>query len=86
MSCRVLGRHVEQAALAIVVAEARRLQASRLVGSYRPSEKNAIVADHYLRLGFTPLSVAGAADDTERFELLLDGFEHFPHFMHITEN
>lgn len=52
MSCRVLGRRVEQATLAVVVARAGALGAKRIVGEYRPSPKNGMVADHYARLGF----------------------------------
>lgn len=54
MSCRVLGRRVEEATLAVVVAQARALGAKRIVGEYRPSPKNGMVADHYARLGFAP--------------------------------
>jgi FkbH-like protein len=53
MSCRVLGRQVEAATLNVVAAEARRLGAKRLVGEYVPSPKNAIVREHYEKLGFT---------------------------------
>ena len=52
MSCRVLGRQVEPTTLNLVVAEARRLGARRLWGVYVPSKKNAMVRDHYARLGF----------------------------------
>jgi FkbH-like protein len=54
MSCRVLGRRVEEGMLAAVVREARAAGVSRLVGQYRPTAKNGMVADHYLKLGFTP--------------------------------
>ena len=54
MSCRVLGRGVEAATLNVVAAEARRLGARRLVGEYRPTAKNGMVRDHYLKLGFDP--------------------------------
>ena len=53
MSCRVLGRHVEETTLAVVAVEARRLGARRLTGTYRPSPKNNMVREHYGRLGFT---------------------------------
>ena len=52
MSCRVLGRQVESATLNLVADQARRLGASRLVGQYVPSERNAMVKDHYRGLGF----------------------------------
>jgi FkbH-like protein len=53
MSCRVLGRQVEPTTLNLIAAEAKRLGARRLVGEYIPSKKNAMVKDHYERLGFT---------------------------------
>lgn len=54
MSCRVLGRRVEEAALAHLVAAARRDGARWLVGRYLPTKKNVIVVDHYAKLGFAP--------------------------------
>jgi FkbH-like protein len=54
MSCRVLGRQVEPAALEILAAEAQRRGARRLVGEYRPTPRNGLVADHYSKLGFAP--------------------------------
>ena len=54
MSCRVLGRGVEAATLSLIAAEAQRLGARRLLGEYRPTAKNEMVRDHYLRLGFDP--------------------------------
>ena len=52
MSCRVLGRQVEAATLAVVAREARAIGATTLVGHYRPTAKNEMVRDHYARLGF----------------------------------
>lgn len=52
MSCRVLGRRVEEAALATVAEAARAAGAQSLVGVYIPSAKNRIVADHFEKLGF----------------------------------
>jgi FkbH-like protein len=53
MSCRVLGRGVEQATLALIVEEARRRGAERLIGEYVESPKNAMVREHYAKLGFS---------------------------------
>ncbi len=63
MSCRVLGRQVEEATLDLVAEQARRLGATRLIGDYRPTERNGMVAEHYAKLGFTPIAVdpGGAA-------------------------
>jgi FkbH-like protein len=53
MSCRVLGRRVEQAVLQELVGHARALGITRIVGTYRPTERNRLVEDHYAKLGFT---------------------------------
>ncbi len=55
MSCRVLGRQVEEATLGLVMAQAAALGATRLIGEYLPTAKNAMVKDHYTKLGFTPV-------------------------------
>jgi FkbH-like protein len=55
MSCRVLGRQVEQAMLAKLVAEAKNRKIERLIGSYIPTAKNAMVSGHYKKLGFQQL-------------------------------
>ena len=60
MSCRVLGRRVEEAVLASVARAARAAGAKRLVGDYIPSEKNAMVREHFARMGFAPAGTAGA--------------------------
>jgi len=60
MSCRVLGRRVEEAALAHLAAAARAAGASEIVGRYIPSAKNRMVAGHYEKLGFALVS---AEDD-----------------------
>ncbi|TLU70801.1 HAD-IIIC family phosphatase [Lichenicoccus roseus] len=53
MSCRVLGRNVEQATLAVIVAQAKASGAQVLAGDYIPSGRNAMVSTLYGRLGFT---------------------------------
>jgi FkbH-like protein len=52
MSCRVLGRRVEEAVLAEIIARARAAGATRLLGSYLPTAKNQLVKEHYRKLGF----------------------------------
>ena len=60
MSCRVLGRRLEEAALAEVARQARHAGAVRLVGHYVPTAKNMMVANHFAKLGFACL---GSSDD-----------------------
>jgi FkbH-like protein len=71
MSCRVLGRQVEEATLALLAQHASRLGAARLIGEYKPTAKNGMVANHYARLGFT---AAGSEGGVARHVLDLDGF------------
>jgi FkbH-like protein len=52
MSCRVLGRRVEDAVLQELVLQARRRGVDRIVGIYHPTERNKLVEDHYAKLGF----------------------------------
>jgi len=52
MSCRVLGRGVEAATLNVLASQAVARGARGLIGVYRPTERNGIVADHYAKLGF----------------------------------
>lgn len=54
MSCRVLGRGVEAACLAVLADAARHAGATTLIGEYRPSSRNGMVREHYRRLGFQP--------------------------------
>ena len=52
MSCRVLGRQVEEEVLHQIVLAARERGACRLIGEYRPTPRNGMVRDLYRRLGF----------------------------------
>jgi len=56
MSCRVLGRRVENAVLREIIELARSKGARRLIGRYIPTERNGMVKDHYEKLDFTPVS------------------------------
>jgi FkbH-like protein len=80
MSCRVLGRQVEQATLNVVSEEARRLGVRRIVGEYHPTAKNRMVKDLYPKLGFN--SLAEDVADHGKYVLMLDDF--VPIKTHIT--
>jgi FkbH-like protein len=64
MSCRVLGRQVEQATLNLLVDEAQRRGYRAVIGEFRPTEKNGLVRDHYAKLGFEE---DGSNDDGSSF-------------------
>jgi FkbH-like protein len=77
MSCRVLGRTVEEATLNVLVEQARKLKASQIVGEYRPTEKNQMVAEHYPKFGFEPLLNGSGTDHdgTKRWKLPLQDYQ-----------
>ena len=79
MSCRVLGRGMELETLNLVVAQAKQLGASELIGEYRPTAKNGMVRNHYERLGFT--RVEERADGTTTWSLDLSNFVPQPTFI-----
>ncbi len=70
MSCRVLGRRVEQMVLREILEHARRNGIRKLIGTYRATDRNKLVEDHYSKLGFTLASTE--ADATTTWELDVD--------------
>lgn len=74
MSCRVLGRRVEEAVLRDIVINAKKVGASKLLGIYRPTVRNIIVKNHYKKLGFSKTFVEA---EIETWELDITGYE-FP--------
>ena len=69
MSCRVLGRKVEHMVLAEILRHARALGIQKLIGTYNPTDRNALVLDHYSKLGFT--KIAEEPSGLTRWELLV---------------
>jgi FkbH-like protein len=67
MSCRVLGRKVEQMVLREVLEHARAAGIEKLSGTYRPTDRNKLVVDHYAKLGFA--KVEEHASGFTRWEL-----------------
>lgn len=68
MSCRVLGRRVEQMVLREILAHARAHGVEKLVGTYVPTEKNGLVRDHYEKLGFRLLETGPGGATTWELE------------------
>lgn len=71
MSCRVLKRGMEHFTLNTIVEYAKQHGFKRIVGEYIPTPKNGMVAEHYDRLGFTPM----VTSDRKRYELHVDSYE-----------
>jgi FkbH-like protein len=72
MSCRVLGRKVEEAVLQDLVHNAKAAGVSKLVGHYYPTSRNIIVKDHYKTLGFNKVRDDGTC---ETWEIITQTYE-----------
>ncbi len=57
MSCRVLGRRVEEMVLQEILCHAELNGIDRLIGVYKPTGQNKLVEHHYSKLGFSPITV-----------------------------
>ena len=76
MSCRVLGRKVEEACLNVLAEACAAHGMKRLIGAYRPTEKNGMVREMYGALGFE--RVESDEIDATRWVLPLEGFQPRP--------
>ncbi len=56
MSCRVLKRGMENFVLNTIADWAKAKGFKTMIGEYLPTQKNGMVADHYLSLGFTEVA------------------------------
>jgi FkbH-like protein len=83
MSCRVLGRQVEEATMNVVASEARRLGSVELIGEYLSTKKNSMVRDHYQKLGFQCIT---ADDCASKWSLSLAGYTPFSTFINLTRS
>lgn len=73
MSCRVLGRGVEDAVLSILAKAAKEMGARFLIGKYQPTAKNGMVREHYRKMGFR--LVEESPNGSTRWELDLLRFQ-----------
>ncbi|MBI5319929.1 HAD-IIIC family phosphatase [Bradyrhizobium sp.] len=69
MSCRVLGRRVEEAILQHLVQQARAAGAGELVGRYIPTARNGLVKDHFEKLGFARLGAEPNGETVWRLDV-----------------
>lgn len=71
MSCRVLKRGMENFTLNTIVRFAKANGFKTIIGEYLHTPKNKMVEDHYLNLGFTPVTI----DGRELFSLDVDTYQ-----------
>lgn len=72
MSCRVLGRRIEEKILDVIVERARELRIPKISAVYIPTSKNMMVRDHYSRLGF--VNERAAPDGMTHWNLCVDEY------------
>ncbi len=70
MSCRIIGRSVEQFMFHRLIDYARTAGYRKMTAEYIPTQKNQLVAGFYEKLGFAVVSQD--PDHTVRYELMLD--------------
>ncbi len=83
LSCRVLGRQVEDAMLAASWNYARTHGYRVLIGQYVPTAKNQQVSDLYDRMGFALTGKTKDGTLTYRAELIID--REFPPFLGVAD-
>jgi FkbH-like protein len=64
MSCRVLGRRVEEAILQYLVRHAREAGITEIFGRFIPTARNGLVRDHFSKLGFARLDAQPNGETT----------------------
>jgi predicted enzyme involved in methoxymalonyl-ACP biosynthesis len=69
MSCRVLGRQVEDVMMNAIVEQARKREVRRIFGRYVPTARNGMVREHYRRMGFELVETAGDGTTLWRLEV-----------------
>lgn len=86
MSCRVLGRQVEQEVLNVLVDQAHQRGYRILHGEYIRTAKNGIVKEHYAKLGFELIHEKQEGEEAFRslWKLDLDQFKGFKTFIKTT--
>ncbi len=83
MSCRVLGRRLEQATLNLIAELAAKRGLKRITGEYLVTPKNELVRDHYAKLGF---SLMESRDDRSLWMLPLHRFGPLDTSIAVSEN
>ncbi|HMF77944.1 MAG TPA: HAD-IIIC family phosphatase [Bryobacteraceae bacterium] len=82
MSCRVLGRQVEETTLNVVASTGRLLGTRNLIGEYRPTAKNGMVEALYRKLGFD--LVSENPDGSSRWTLDVANYRERPSYIRVS--
>jgi predicted enzyme involved in methoxymalonyl-ACP biosynthesis len=82
LSCRVIGRGVEEVMLAYIFEEARREGASMIIGEFIRTKKNEPAKDFYRKCGFKLVSTN---DLTEVWECGIAGGVTYPAYIEVVK-
>jgi FkbH-like protein len=81
MSCRILGRSIEDSMLFFAKNVAKRRNSKKLIGQFIPTKKNMLVVDFYITSGFSPTSIS---TDFE-YDLLANQLGSYPSYLTVRE-
>jgi FkbH-like protein len=84
MSCRVLGRQVENACMNVLAAKAKSFETQEIIGEYIPTAKNNMVREHYPKLTFLPAEEH--ADGRSLWRLPIETYNPFKTFITVRED
>ncbi len=82
LSCRVIGRKVEETLLAYIAKEARKARAKKLKADFIPTKKNSVAKDFYRNSGF---KIVSADNRKEEYEYDISKNYKFPDFIKFVE-
>lgn len=85
MSCRVLKRQVEDAALNTLVELAKARGVSSLRGRFSPTGRNGMVSEFFPTMGFSPLPDEQGPEEDSAWTLEIAGYQPKTHFITILQ-
>jgi FkbH-like protein len=80
LSCRVIGRKIEEALIGTILMQAKKGGAKELIGVFIPTKKNAPAQDFYSKNGFSHLATI---DGKEQWAFDISREFHIPDFIKI---
>lgn len=82
LSCRVIGRRVEETMLAYILEEAENVGIKALIGEFIPTKKNIPAKEFYKKNGFKLIE---EKENLQTWELIIDKEYNYPEFIKIVK-
>jgi len=80
LSCRIIGRRVEETMLAYIVEEAKKKRIKTLIGQFIPTKKNIPAKDFYEKNGFRLIE---ENENTEKWGYKIKNEYNYPNFIKV---